>query len=87
MKCDVLRVVPIIIDGAKKEPGEVMVNTTLLFPFGREATRSVGDGRRTGIVSIEPFSDGTFQPGGIVATCIVCTHLQLKLLSDWQNPM
>jgi hypothetical protein len=56
-KCNVLRIIPIKIDGAKKIPSEVMVNTMLIFPFSREATWSNGCGRR---MAIEPFSNQKF---------------------------
>lgn len=81
MQRRLLGFIPIVVDRAEKETSDVMVDTTLVFPFCREV-RSVGGGWRT---AIEPLGDCTVESAGIVAACIVCTRLQLKLLLGWQK--
>ncbi len=71
-----LRIIPIIINWANETACNVVTNATFFLPMGSKLFCG-------SVTVVDPFCNCNLKPGCVVTTCIICTCLQLKSMSDW----
>ena len=86
---NILRVVPVIIDGAKEAACSIVCYAMALLFSGRDPCFQVTKqhiARVRAMPGVEPISNSCLQPACIIAACVVSTTLQLVVLivSDWR---